>query len=256
MSILLALIFSICCALPASAASLEELTPYFSGHYFVWEEHQNNRQILKETGPLFSAGLLVGGSTDASLTLRGKAEVFGGVVDYDGETQSDAVPVQTQVNYLGVKNQFDLGYPMAYGAGRVEPFGGLGHRLWLRELESSRDANGQRVSGYTEYWQTGYGRFGVRGRYQAGADLSLFAEGGAIYPFYTGNTTYLLGPRTTFHPRGKLSGFAEIGATWRRLRLSLDYEGFRWGQSPAKRGFLQPESSSDLVGLSIGWNFR
>lgn len=261
-TILLAVILSICCAIPASAASLEELTPFLSVQQYTWEEFSDGRRLLKESGQLVSGGLLVGAGSDHSLTLRARGELFGGVVDYDGETQApDPVPVETEVNYLGVRTHFDLGYRVPSGELRIEPFGGLGYRWWLRDLEDSRASTGQRVSGYTESWLSWYGRLGARGSYLTSAGLSLFAEGGALYPFYTGNTVDFVGEgKTTFRPQGRLSGFAEAGASWRELRLSLYYEGFRWGRSPVKlvgiQGFLQPESTSDILGLSLGWNFR
>lgn len=260
--ILLALFISLSCAVPASAASLEEMTPFLSGQRFTWEEHSDGRRLLKESGQLFSGGVVVGAATDFSLTLRGKAEIFGGQVDYDGETQApDPFPVQTEVNYFGFRNQFDLGYRLLSGNLQVEPFSGVGHRWWLRDLENSTSTTGQSVSGYTEMWQTGYGRLGARGRYQIPSGVSLFAEGGAIYPFYTGNTVDFVGSgETTFRPRSKVSGFAEAGASWRRLKLSVYYEGFRWRESPVKavgnQFFFQPESSSDILGLNLGWTFR
>ena len=261
-TILLATLLLICCALPASAASLEELTPYLSVQQYTWEEFNNGRRLLKESGQLVSGGILVGVSTDFSMTLRAKAELFGGMVDYDGETQApNPLPVETEVNYFGVRNEVDFGYRAPLGDLRVEPFAGLGYRWWLRDLEDSTASTGQRVSGYTENWLTGYGRLGARGSYQTTAQLSLFAEGGALYPFYTGNTVDFVGSgKTTFRPRGRVSGFAEAGAVWRQLRLSFYYEGFRWRESPVKTvgasGFLQPESTSDVFGLSVGWNFR
>ncbi|OGU05614.1 MAG: hypothetical protein A2075_24295 [Geobacteraceae bacterium GWC2_58_44] len=261
-SILLAVIFSICCAVSASAASLDELTPFLSGQHLVWEEFSDGRRLLKESGQLLSGGIVIGAGTEFSMTLRGKAEIFGGVVDYDGETQApDPVPVRTQVNYFGFRNQFDLGYRVTSGTLGIEPFGGVGHRFWLRDLESSTSSTGRRVSGYTELWQTGYGRLGARGRYLAPAGVSIFAEGGAMHPFYTGNTVDFVGSgTTTFRPRGKWSGFAETGATWRQLKVALFYEGFRWSKSPEKpvgdKRFFQPESSSDLLGMSLGWAFR
>jgi hypothetical protein len=261
-TLLLAMLMSICCAFPAAAASLEEVTPYFSVQHYTWEEFNNGRRLLKESGELVAAGVLVGASTDSSVTLRAKAELFGGVVDYDGETQApNPIPVQTDVNYFGVRNEFDLGYRAASGPLRIEPFAGLGYRWWLRDLEDSTAATGQPVSGYTEDWLTGYGRLGARGSYRPSDLVALFAEGGALYPFYTGNTVDFVGAgKVTFRPRGKVSGFAEAGAAWRYLRLSLYYEGFRWGKSPVKSvagvGFLQPESTSDVLGVTLGWNFR
>lgn len=274
-TIVVAVLLSLCCALPASAASLEEITPYLSVQQYTWEEFSEGRRLLKESGQLVSAGILVGASTDFSLTLRAKAELFGGTVDYDGETQApNPLPVETDVNYFGVRNEVDFGYRTTFyrtastsspGTGseelRFEPFAGLGYRWWLRDLEDSTASTGQRVSGYTEEWLSGYGRLGARGSYRPGPTVSLFAEGGALYPFYTGNTVDFVGSgETTFRPRGRVSGFAEAGVSWRQLRISFNYEGFRWGRSPVKRvgnsGFLQPQSTSDLMGLSVGWNFR
>lgn len=259
--VILALVFSLCCAIPASAASFEELTPYLSGQYFTWEEFSGGRRLLKESGPLFSGGILLGACTDFGLTLRGKGELFGGEVDYDGETQPpNSVPVKTKVSYFGTRQEFDLGYRISSGAMRVEPFGGLGYRWWLRGLQDSSSA-GKKVYGYTEVWQTAYLRAGARGRYLTPSGLSIFAEGGAKYPFYTGNTVdFTTTGTTTFRPGGKWSGFAESGITYRRIRVALFYEGFRFSESPKKlvgnQIFFQPDSSSGIFGLSLGWAFR
>lgn len=261
-TLLLWAVFSVCCALPASAASLDEVTPYFSSQYFTWEEHSDGRRILKERGPLFSGGILLGGITDFSLTLRGKAALFGGVVDYDGETQKpNPVPVRTDVAYFGTLQQFDVGYRFSSGNVRVEPFAALGYRWWLRDLHNATSVTGQPVSGYTEWWQVGYGRLGARGRYLMQSGVSVFAEGGATYPFYVANSViFASSGTTTFRPVGELSGFAETGIAWSKLKLTLSYEGLRFSQSPVKfadnRYFLQPDSSSDIFGVSLGWAFR
>jgi hypothetical protein len=261
-TVLLALFFSVCCAVPVSAASFDEVTPFLSGQYFTWDEHSGGRRLLKESGPLFSGGILLGVVTDFSLTLRGKAEIFGGEIGYNGETQApNSFPVRTDVSYFGTRHEFDLGYRVSSGALRLEPFGGLGYRWWLRGLQNATSATGQRVSGYTEWWQTGYGRLGARGRYLMPSGVAIFAEGGAKYPFYTGNNVdFSNSGMTTFHPGGEWSGFAETGVTYRHLKLTLFYEGFRFSQSSDKQVgtqfFFQPESSSDIFGLSLGGAFR
>lgn len=258
----LAVVLSVCFALPASAGSLEVLTPYLSVQHFSWQERNGGRQLLKESGPLFSGGVLLGAVTDSSLTLRGKAEVFGGEVDYDGETQApDPVPVRTEVGYFGSRQEFDLGYRISTGGLQFEPFGGAGYRWWLRRLQDGTSATGQQVSGYTEWWQTVYGRLGARGRYQLPSGLFLVAEGGAKYPFYTGNSVDFANAGTvTFRPGGEWSGFAEAGITGSRLKVVFFYEGFRFSESPQKQVsdqfFFQPASTSDILGLSLGWAFR
>lgn len=259
---LFAVLCSVCCIHPASAASFEELTPFFSVQHFDWSEYFGGKRLLKEEGELYSAGVVLGSVTDASLTLRLKEELFGGVIGYNGETQgANPIPVRTDVNYFGNRQDFDLGYRLPADYLRLEPFAGVGYRWWLRDLQNSTTASGQTVSGYTETWQTAYCRLGARGRYQNDAGWSVFAEGGAKYPFYTGNSVDFAGVgTTTFHPGGRWSAFAEGGITYRRFKLALSYEGFRFSQSPIKtvgtQGFFQPDSSSDLLGVSLGWNFR
>jgi hypothetical protein len=261
-TLLLAALLCLCCVVPATAASLDEATPYLSGQYFTWAEHSGGRRLLKESGALFSTGLLLGVATDSSLTFRGRAELFGGDVGYNGETQApDSVPVRTDVSYFGTREEFDLGYRMASGSLRLEPFGGLGYRWWLRSLQNATSQTGQDVSGYDELWQSLYGRLGARGRYLTPAGLSIFAEGGGKYPFYTGNSVnFANSGTTTFRPGAQWSGFAETGLTYKRLKIAVSYEGFRFSRSPEKlvgtTHYFQPDSTSDLFGLSIGWTFK
>ena len=260
---LLAVLGLACCALPASAVPLDELTPYLSGNYFTWREFSGGRRILKESGPLFAGGVLVGVVTPSSLTLRFREEISGGFVDYDGETQ-DQVPLKTEVSYLGTRQELDLGYRYAADYWRLEPFGGVGYRWWLRGLQDSTSAAGAPVSGYTEYWRTGYLRLGAHAGYRPDSGVSLFAEGGARYPFYAANSADPFGTGSnTFRPGGNWSGFAETGVSYRRLRLAFSYEGFRFSPSSSvlvvhngvTERLFQPESASDLFGLSLGWSF-
>jgi hypothetical protein len=262
---LLAVLCSACWALPVRASSRDELTPYFSSQYFTWSEFNGGRRLLKESGSLFAGGIqaefLIPRHAQSALALRGKGELFGGVVDYNGETQApNSVPVRTEVSYLGTRQDLDLGYRYSAESWYLEPFGGAGYRWWLRTLHNTTSTNGAPVSGYTEYWQTAYLRLGTHGLYQVAPGVSLFAEAGGKYPFYTGNSVdFIESGTTTFRPGGKWSGFAEGGVTYRRVKLTLSYEGFRFSTSPlvrvGTRSFFQPESSSDIFGLNVGWSF-
>lgn len=263
---LLALVVCLACLpLPAAAASLDELTPFLSGQYFTWRESFGGRHLLTETGPLFSGGVTVGGlfpvNAHHSLTLKGKAEIFGGYVSYDGETQApDPVPVKTDVSYLGTRQDFDLGYRYSAPVWHLEPFLGVGYRWWLRGLQNGTSDTGVSFSGYTEFWQTVYLRMGARGRYVTSSGITVFAEGGAKYPLYTGNSVDFVDTGvTTFRPVGDWSGFAETGLRLGRFKVSLSYEGFRFSASPqiqvGSRTFFQPDSSSDIYGLNLGWSF-
>ncbi|MBU5635604.1 hypothetical protein KOM00_02545 [Geomonas sp. Red69] len=260
MRTLLAAVIVLCCALPAAAGTMEELTPYFSTQYFTWQERINGRRLLKEEGALFSVGARVGAVIDSSFTLRGKGELFGSEVGYRGETQApDSTPVHTRVTYLGTNAEVDLGYRLHPANIVLEPFGGIGYRYWLRDLQDSTTSDGTRVTGYTEAWNLGYCRLGARSVASAGG-VKFTAGGGAKYPFYVGNTVDFEGSGdTTFHPKGRWSGFAEAGVSYRSLTVALLYEGFRFRRSDPKMvqgtAYFQPDSSSDIFGVRVGWAF-
>lgn len=262
---IVALVVLTCCALPASAAPGMEITPYLGVNYFTWREYNAGRKLLKENGPLFSGGAVFGipfrPSATNSLALRAKQEVFGGYIDYDGETQgANPVPVKTEVSYVGTRHDVDLGFRHSEDSWDLEPFAGLGYRWWFRGLQDARTAQGAAVSGYTEYWQTGYLRLGARGSFRDDTGITLLAEAGAKYPFYTGNSVKFAGyGTTTFRPEGRWSGFAEAGLRYHHFKATLAFESFRFGASPTipvgGKLLFQPDSSSELLGLNLGWSF-
>jgi hypothetical protein len=255
-------------------AGVEEWYLYPSLQYFTWEEFIGGKRLVKEDGPLFAVG---GGVTfdlyRKSLLLKAKGEMFGGDVDYDGQTQRDSTnpamserPLATSVVYFGSKLESDLGWRMATRAGSFEPFGGLGYRWWMRALQNSTatDANGNPfpVGGYTEWWHTVYTRLGLSWAFTVNSDLTLFAEGGGIYSFLNRNIADFPGVgNVTIKPEPRWSGFAEAGLKYGRFRPAFFYEGFRFGQSPvvpisATSGLLQPQSDADIYGINFGWAFN
>ena len=242
-------------ASPLWAAPGDELTPYLSAARYSWEEYDGGKRLLRESGYLFSGGTVLESVLPHSVTLRERGELFGGVVGYSGQTQ-EGIPVDTDVNYLGLKGELDLGYRIAASRSFLEPFCGAGVRWWLRGLRDSTDASGGTATGYTEDWLMGYLRLGVRGRYEVAPATYLFAEAGAKKPFYTGNTV----DSVTVRPDGELSAFAELGTETSPVQLSLFYEGFRFSHSPpvvsGRIIQFQPDSSSDIFGLRLGLAFR
>lgn len=260
--VLAATAFAICCASPAAAGTVEQLTPYLALQHFAWQEHDGGRELLRESGALVAAGVLFGARSSSSWTLRAKAELFGGEVNYSGETQApESLPVKTDVVYFGIGEEFDLGYRLGETQLSWEPFAGIGHRWWMRDLQDSTAADGTPVSGYSESWQTVYGRVGARGQLRQSDAVKFFGQAGAKYPFYTGNSIDFVGSgESTLHPGGRLSGFAEAALDYRKVRFSLSYEGLRFSRSDNKqignRYYFQPRSSSDIFGMSLGWAFR
>lgn len=246
------------------------LYPYVQ--YFHWTEERDGRKLLTESGPLFGIGTAVGLNllqTDSSgaLLLRTKGELFGGEVAYDGQTQPpSSLPVKTDVTYLGGKGELNLGWSFPTGSLAVQPFAGLGYRIWLRNLQDSttRDANGQivQVQGYTETWESAYTKLGLSLSHTLENNWRLFLEGGASFPFYNTNSVDVIGNGTvTTRPEGRWAAFGEFGVRAARIRTAVYYQGYRIDQSPAVRvsqsvAILQPRSTEDVVGVSVGYCFR
>lgn len=271
----------VCAASPVFAGhfgGVEEWSLYPSFQYFTWEEFLGSgARILKEDGLLVGTGGTVRIDLyDKKLMLKVKGELFGGDVDYSGQTQvnNDPAlnerPVQTDVVYFGARTETDVGWRFPVDRLAIEPFAGLGYRWWLRSIQDSTslDANGVpfAVGGYAEFWQSFYGRLGARLNYRAGGDFGIFAEGGGKYPFYNANVADFPGTgKVTINPGRQWSAFAEVGATYKRFRPSIYYEGFRFSPSDVVAayssmenrviGLYQPRSSSDIFGVSLSWIF-
>ncbi|WP_052263421.1 autotransporter outer membrane beta-barrel domain-containing protein [Geobacter pickeringii] len=272
-------VFAALTASSATAAGFEEFSLYPTIQYFTWKEYDSGgARLLKEDGPLFGVG---GTATldlhDNFLFLRGKAELFGGQVDYDGQTTDtdprfDRLPVKSDVNYFGGKIETDFSWRLPGPDGSLEPFAGLGYRHWLRNIEASstqtRDAIPVAVqtSSATEEWLSLYARLGVRGTYRLSDSVRISLEGGARYPFLNRNYAEAFGQNVTLEPRGSWSAFGELSTQFGRFRPAVYYEGFRFGKSPTVAaydpvnaqlvGILQPESSADIIGFSFSFLFR
>ena len=273
--ILLTCLGTLLAALPAGAAEyggVREFFVYPAIQYFSWQEYDQGTRLLQEEGPLFSVGIvgaldLVKTERSGSLTFRGKGELFGGVVNYRGQTMSNpsnpqlsGLPVKTDVNYVGLATQVDFGWRFPLGKLSLEPFAGLGLSWWLRDLQDSTatyTVNGSPVTvpvyGYSEFWASYTGRFGGRLQVDLNDDWQIFCVGGAKFPFAVENTIDVASiGDVTLEPKGEWSAFGEVGFRYRRIRPSVYYEGLRVGASPVASGFYQPRSEADIVGLSVG----
>ncbi len=281
MRLLLMMAISFMLVLPAGAAesklAVDELYLYPSLQYFTWEESSGGSRLLKESGFLYGIG---GGvrkdfrnNESWALSLRGKLELFGGVVDYSGQTQQSTtnpavsqLPISTSVDYIGAKTEADAGWRISLPGGNIGPFAGFGYRWWLRDLRdtSTIDRNGQpaAVGGYLEEWQTLYARLGGYADYSLPGGWSLFCEAGGRFPLYNLNSADFPGVgRVDLHPGALWSAFAELGTSYDRFRLTFTYEGMRFSKSDGvrisqTRLLLQPESSADLFGLNIAYLFK
>ncbi len=260
--------------LAVGAAGVDELSvsPTFS--YFTWKENGSaGERLVKESGPLYgvAGGLkstLFRGASGESLTLMGRGDLYGGVVQYDGHTQPGFgyLPVSTDVDYFGLRLGSDACFGLPVGGSTLGPFAGLDYRFWQRSLNATTTLDAQRqtvqVGGTTEYWQEISTRLGIRwDNIPLAREWRLFAGGGAQYPLYTSNTFDTAEDgAVTVEPKGEWSPFAEAGLRYRRLRVAVTYEEQRFGRSSAvsKTNFIysQPASTSEYLGFSVGYCFR
>lgn len=268
-------LFAASAAFAGQSDKLEEfyVYPFVASH--TWKEFDSGAQLLRESGPLFG----VGAATKIaiyrkSLLMKTKVELFGGLIDYNGQTTDvnpalSGLPVKTDVTYFGLKLENDIGWRFRLGKASVEPFAGIGYRWWLRDLHDSStvasSGNAVKVRGTTEEWQTLYARLGTHADCEIGKDLWIFAEGGAKYPFLNRNTADIASDGTvTVRPGQEWSAFAEIGIRYKWLRPSFFYEGFGFSQSSTVLttfngqpvGMFQPKTKADMLGVNLGILFR
>lgn len=228
---------------------------YLKVESFAWKEYNDSgSQLLKESGPIYGLGTLIKSDITKSLTLKGKGELFGGSVDYKGQTQAGK-PVETDTNYFGFKVEGDLGWKfMLVEKISLEPFAGLGYRWWIRDIQSTGSA-----IGYEEKWWSFYARLGIHSDLIFYKQLKVFAETGVKLPIHNENeidwSVFGL-PTVTVEPGNKASVFAELGLMWTMLKASIFYEGMRFSKSdPVTVSGVrvwQPRSKADIFGINVG----
>ncbi|WP_041434533.1 hypothetical protein [Thermodesulfatator indicus] len=110
--------------------------PYFliyaSVSGFTWEEYEQGDKLLQESGPLYGLGLQLSKPLSRDFRAHTKVELFGGQVDYDGQTWGGD-PVQTKVTYFGYKFEGNLGLPFWLTPRvTVEPFFRCGYKTMAK----------------------------------------------------------------------------------------------------------------------------
>ena len=279
LGILLAFCFSVGAA-SSFAAGSGYFDVYAALDAFTWKEFSGHDRLLKENGALGGVGFAYHGligEGGVALTLTPRIEIFTGEVDYDGQacdTAGNCFPSITDTGYLGTKLEFDLGG--RFGKGFViEPFGGLGIRSWLRDIQDTVAYNpfsgsAVAVSGYTEDWTAIYLRLGLRGDIEFSQASNMFFEAVAKVPVYNENVAYLSDVAfyyedVTLKPGKQVSFFAELGFRRNAFKISGFYESLRFPESdhvieynPFFGAFIeswQPESDADIFGVRIGASF-
>lgn len=258
--------------LDAADAGAWERNVHLGVESFTWREFSEGTRAVKESGPRFGAGVTWRHRYGNQATAQYAAEVFGGMVDYDGEACDlfgNCVPAASDVDYVGLRLKGEFGRNAALKShASLEPFGGLGLDIWRRDVNGGSAEDGTPTAGYIEDWISLHARVGLRARIVVTESSAVFAEGGIKLPLYNSNTAYLsdigYGNDITVDPGRENSFFAEAGLTVNRITLSAFYDSMRFSESGTEftvspaggiAGFRQPRSESDVYGIRIGWKF-
>lgn len=269
-SFFLILVFAAACygSFRAPEVFADESAVYLAVDSFSWKEFNGDgSRLLKESGTLTGAGFIYRKEFESHVTVRPLVELFGGKVDYDGHAcrlSGSCQPSTSDVDYFGIKLEGDIGRIFRPEESfSLEPFGGLGLRVWTRDIKNGSAADGSATAGYREEWVVFHARFGLRGDLDLSSRKRLFAEAGVKLPLYNENTAKVsgigLGPDITLHPGKQASFFAETGITVKKFTASVFYEGLRFSQSSTvNNGVIaayQPRSTANIYGVKLGFVF-
>ncbi|WP_236860698.1 outer membrane beta-barrel protein [Candidatus Reidiella endopervernicosa] len=117
---------------------------------FGYEEFDTDgRSLNREDGwlPGISASII---ERDGAWFGEARASLYGGSVDYDGETQSGA-PFTTETKTWLFDSNYRLGHWFG-DAPRIAPYIGVGYHRWDRDIQGKGA-----VVGLSELYQWGYG---------------------------------------------------------------------------------------------------
>ncbi len=243
-----------------------EFEAYGKIEHFTWKEYANGEQLLEESGPIYGAGGRVRIPLTKAVTAKFRGELFGGRVDYDGQTSPGNYPLTTDTDYAGVKLEADVGVDLAAGKkSDLGPFAGFGARAWERELQGNTFWNPdsqttEYARGVTERWRNYYARAGINGAHTFSSSVKAFVTAGVKIPIYTENEAELTDSVfITLEPGNRVSGFAETGLEIGMVKLSIFYEGLRFSESDrvafGNDYYYQPKSEADIFGINAGVTF-
>ena len=187
------LLFALLCTACPLAAAAGDLRAYPFIHYFDYTEYDDNNVFLDgETGPLLGFGVSASGNSGPH-GLRGKFELAGGTVDYDGQTQS-GIPHTTDTDTLLYR--LGLDYEYAAVPERVTLILGGDYVAWDRDIQPNYNPLvGGVVGGLLEeyrWWEL-----------RAGVDATLFARNRHHWSL-RGEALYIAEPEMTVVDFGNL----------------------------------------------------
>ena len=241
---------------PATKHHYTKLTAI--AEYFRWSEYDDEGYLLlEETGMMSGVELDYRYSRNLKYWLEIRGQIFGGTLDYDGQTQAGD-PLKDETGYHGYEanihhDVFVLGE--ASDQARIALYLGLGYREWLREL---RD--------YDEDWQMAYGIIGARGDINSKSGRNWFGQlefrGGQNretigLPEVWGGTPVEVEPGKGYHVymcAGTTKNLTSAQIYIQAMEFSKSDVAF--APSPSGTvGIYQPESIAAMIGVQFGFAF-
>ena len=224
---------------------------------FQWQE--DGAASVTERGPRlgFSLGYLLERDSGWQWAYRGQFRR--GTVDYEGSFLFSGQPTNARTRYTGLVNELQgiYRFPDSHG---VELLGGLGFDYWERNI----------LPDQKEDYAVVFARLGLN--IDPRSSNGFFGGFGLKLPVYVAENAHLdeLGfdQNEKLHPRGDLSGYAELGYRFqRRWSLVGYYDSYRFGESGtvtttssafpgSKFVIFQPASKVDSFGLRLQYEFR
>jgi len=229
---------------------------------FRWQEFDRaGTRLLTEQGPRVRLGFSHNneGRLTRGLLYRVDTALYGGVVDYDGQTQNLGHYAAASVDYTGGTAELTGGYRlMNFKWGRsLDLLAGLGLASWSRDIGNGTSSQGGRVIGYEEVFDIAFTRFSLGMEKRTHIWRSLW-RAGAKYPVYTNETVSAFS--LELKPGKKPSAFFSyrfqlIDDDAEGMYVNFVYDSYRFSKSDVVSGFEQPKSYMDVVSFSIGRAF-
>lgn len=232
---------------------------------FRWQEfNSSDTRLLTEQGPRARIRFSHSNETRVSsgVIYRLDGSLYGGDVEYDGQSQPGGHFSAADVDYTGVTGEAWGGYRLVNSplGQSVDFLVGVGIDSWTRDIGSGVNSQGNSVGGLVEDYKIAFTRFSLGGHHRAEFWKNLWRLG-VKYPVFTKETLDI--PSVDLDPGKEPSVFFSYRfqlMNWQGLDkgtfIVFVYDSFRFSKSPAVPAgdFLvhQPKSSMDTLSLSIG----
>lgn len=215
---------------------------------FVWQEYdEGGGKLLKESGQRLFIAVEAEKQVSERWIYGFRGRLYSGNVDYDGQTMTGA-PHSTSTDYDGIAIAADFSGRFIDAAGGYSAMAlrfGVGGEAWRRHILPN---NG--VIGYTEEYVVAFGKAGLAYLPEQGWS----AEAGLKYPFSVDEDVDLY--NVSLSPQGAFSFYARaVYNINQRWSIKGAYDSYRFKRSDVVNGVVQPESSMDTFGISVGVYF-